>query len=85
MRCNLGTVELEKVDTDDAITELREMLESHRKYTDSPVATKLLKNWSKSLDQFVKVMPVDYKRVLAERAKHDEEVESEVSEEASSH
>jgi hypothetical protein len=28
-----------------------------------------------SLQQFVKVMPTDYKRVLAERKRHDEEVE----------
>ena len=28
------------------------------------------------LSQFVKVMPTDYKRVLAERRRHDEEIES---------
>jgi glutamate synthase domain-containing protein 3 len=28
-----------------------------------------------SLKQFVKVMPTDYKRVLADRKRHDEEVE----------
>jgi hypothetical protein len=28
-----------------------------------------------SIKQFVKVMPTDYKRVLAERKRHDEEVE----------
>jgi glutamate synthase domain-containing protein 3 len=31
-----------------------------------------------SLHQFVKVMPTDYKRVLAERKRHDEEMEATV-------
>jgi glutamate synthase (NADPH/NADH) large chain len=84
IRCNLGTVELEKVDSPDAIGELREMVESHHKFTGSTVADQILKNWSEVLPQFVKVMPVDYKRVLAERAAHDEEVEAEVHTEASS-
>ncbi len=33
-----------------------------------------------SLQQFVKVMPTDYKRVLTERKRHDEEVEQKLSE-----
>lgn len=85
IRCNLGTVELEKVDLPDAITELREMIESHFKFTGSTVAKHILKNWSQILPQFVKVMPVDYKRVLAERAAHDEEVEAIVHTEAASY
>jgi hypothetical protein len=32
-----------------------------------------------SLQHFVKVMPTDYKRVLAERKRHDEEVEQKLS------
>jgi hypothetical protein len=32
-----------------------------------------------SLQQFVKVMPTDYKRVLAERKRHDEEMEQKLS------
>jgi glutamate synthase domain-containing protein 3 len=42
------------------------------------VAARLLADWPGSLPQFVKVMPVDYKRVLAERKQHDEEQESAV-------
>jgi glutamate synthase (NADPH) large chain len=51
------------------------MLELHREYTASPVAARILDDWPMSLQQFVKVMPTDYKRVLAERKRHDEEVE----------
>ena len=66
-RCNLGTVELERVEADEDIAELREMLQLHVQYTGSEVAQRLLDKWPESLANFIKVMPSDYKRVLAER------------------
>jgi glutamate synthase (NADPH/NADH) large chain len=78
-RCNTGTVDLDRVEEDDDIVELREMLELHREYTGSAVAAKILDDWPMSLQHFVKVMPTDYKRVLAERKRHDEEVEQKLS------
>jgi glutamate synthase (NADPH/NADH) large chain len=75
VRCNTGTVDLEAVEEDEDIVELREMIELHREYTNSPVAAKILDDWPTALRQFVKVMPTDYKRVLAERKRHDEEME----------
>jgi glutamate synthase (NADPH/NADH) large chain len=77
-KCNLGTVDLEAVEEDEDIVELREMIELHKEYTGSTVAAKILDEWPMSLKQFVKVMPTDYKRVLAERKRHDEEVEQTV-------
>ena len=68
-------VELEAVEDDEDIAELRELIEQHRDYTGSTVAAKILDDWPKSLPQFVKVMPTDYKRVLTERKQHDEEIE----------
>jgi glutamate synthase (NADPH/NADH) large chain len=65
-RCNPGMVELEPVEQDEDINELKTLIENHMKYTGSGVACELLKNWPYALKQFVKVMPVDYKRVLAE-------------------
>jgi glutamate synthase domain-containing protein 3 len=85
LRCNLGIVELERVDTPDAIEELRQMIELHHKYTGSTVAAHILEDWPKTLEQFVKVMPIDYKRVLAERSAHDEEMEADVHPEGASH
>ncbi len=79
-RCNLGTVELDPVEDDEDISELREMIELHQEYTRSRVAAGVLADWPDVLDQFVKVMPTDYKRVLAERRKHDEEMEAELHE-----
>ncbi len=78
-KCNTGTVDLEAVAEDEDIVELREMLELHREYTGSPVAARILDEWPMSLKQFVKVMPTDYKRVLTERKRHDEEMEQKLS------
>jgi len=74
-KCNTGTVDLEAVEEDEDIVELREMIELHKEYTGSTVAARILDEWPMSIRQFVKVMPTDYKRVLAERKRHDEEVE----------
>ena len=74
-KCNTGTVDLETVEEDEDVVELREMIELHREYTSSTVAAKILDEWPSSLSQFVKVMPTDYKRVLTERKRHDEEME----------
>jgi glutamate synthase domain-containing protein 3 len=42
------------------------------------VAKGILDEWPEVLSQFVKVMPTDYKRVLAERRRHDEEIEADI-------
>jgi glutamate synthase (NADPH/NADH) large chain len=77
-KCNLGLVELEKVEAPDDVQELRDMVEAHHKYTLSKVAAQILEDWPDVLGQFVKVMPVDYKRVLQQRQQHDEEIEAPV-------
>jgi glutamate synthase (NADPH/NADH) large chain len=65
--CNLGMVELEKVENDEDAGELRALIEKHRAYTGSTIATELLERWDEVLPQFAKVMPTDYKRVLEEQ------------------
>jgi glutamate synthase domain-containing protein 3 len=65
--CNLGMVELEKVETDDDTAELRGLIEKHRELTGSAIAAEVLERWDEVLPQFVKVMPTDYKRVLEEQ------------------
>ena len=66
-KCNLGMVGLEKVVAKEDVEELRELIEKHRDLTGSTIAIDLLANWSRSLDEFVKVMPTDFKRVLEQR------------------
>ncbi|TWT74426.1 Ferredoxin-dependent glutamate synthase 1 [Posidoniimonas polymericola] len=72
--CNMGMVELEKVEAGEDIQELKELVTAHHKHTDSARAADLLDRWDETLPQFVKVMPTDYKRVLEEmKAKQEEE------------
>jgi glutamate synthase (NADPH/NADH) large chain len=83
-KCNLGTVDLEAVEDDEDIAELREMIEQHKEFTGSTVAERVLDEWTEILKQFVKIMPTDYKRVLAERKRHDEEIEADIGDDATS-
>ena len=68
LNCNLGLVDLEEVEADEDIAELKELVEKHANYTGSTVAANVLDNWTETLPKFVKVMPRDYKRALAELA-----------------
>jgi len=68
LNCNLELVDLESVEAAEDVAELQEMLERHARFTDSTVASGLLANWAGALPQFVKIMPRDYKRALAEMA-----------------
>jgi glutamate synthase domain-containing protein 2/glutamate synthase domain-containing protein 3 len=64
-RCNLGMVDLEPVvDTEDVET-IKDLLARHIRHTQSPVAARLLVDWDAAQQAFVKVIPKDYKRVLA--------------------
>jgi glutamate synthase (NADPH/NADH) large chain len=62
-RCNTQMVALEQLDVDDKAT-LRGMIEKHVECTRSARATMILINWKVYSNRFVKVMPMDYKRVL---------------------
>ena len=64
IKCNLGMVSLEKVVAEGDIAELLEMVALHHQVTSSSVAERLLNDWSKSIRQFVKVMPIDYRKAL---------------------
>ncbi len=75
-RCNMGMVDFEALAPADA-AELRAMVAEHEQRTDSPVARRVLAEWEELLARgaFVKVMPRDYKRVLAELAEEEEQAE----------
>ena len=62
--CNPEMVELEPLEAEPDKTEVRELIERHLSFTGSTVAQAILDDWRRSVGQFVKVMPVDYKRVL---------------------
>jgi glutamate synthase (NADPH/NADH) large chain/glutamate synthase (ferredoxin) len=75
-RCNMGMVGFDEISPTDAI-ELRETIDEHALRTESPVARNVLDRFEELLaaGAFVKVMPHDYKRVLAELVEAEEQSE----------
>ncbi|GAA1955408.1 glutamate synthase large subunit [Amycolatopsis minnesotensis] len=71
-RVNGEMVDLDPLDGDDADF-LRETVERHFVETESSVARALLADWDSGVDRFSKVMPKDYKRVLAAQAAAERE------------
>ena len=70
-RCNPGLVDLEPLVEPDDVVEAKSLIEKHLAYTGSTVAERVLEDWAAARESFMKVMPRDYKRVLAERAAQD--------------
>jgi glutamate synthase domain-containing protein 3 len=58
------------------VNQLRAMIETHHRYTRSARAKLILDDWESRLPLFVKVMPVDYRKVL-ERMQMEEYREAE--------
>jgi glutamate synthase (NADPH) large chain len=67
-----GSIQLEVVIDPDDITTLRDLIEQHYTNTGSERAKQILTDWDKHLPQFVKVISVEYKNMLAELAKEQE-------------
>ena len=66
-KCNMDMVELETLKPADE-EHIRNLLSSHLHYTKSSVAKKILNEFHKEKNVFVKVMPTEYKRILESRA-----------------
>jgi glutamate synthase domain-containing protein 2/glutamate synthase domain-containing protein 1/glutamate synthase domain-containing protein 3 len=64
-RCSLDMVDLESVWTAEDAGRLRKLVERHYGHTGSPRARMLLENWEAHMPLFVKVMPIEYRNVLA--------------------
>ncbi|OIR04308.1 ferredoxin-dependent glutamate synthase 1 [mine drainage metagenome] len=62
---NLQMVAIEKLSDAKEIAEVRSLVEKHFAYTRSARAEQVLANWDTMMPKFVKVMPKDYKRMLA--------------------
>jgi glutamate synthase (NADPH/NADH) large chain len=70
---NAGNVELEPLDADDERT-VRRLVERHHEYTESGLAARLLADWERTRRRFVKVMPTEYRAVLAKQTQQQERV-----------
>ena len=71
-RCNVELVDLEQLTAGDA-DEVKALISEHAQRTGSLVARNVLASWDRARERFVKVMPRDYKRALAERAAREAE------------
>ena len=70
-RCNLELVDLDGLSEDDE-AELKALISEHGARTGSMVGRNLLASWERGTrERFVKVMPRDYKRALAEQAERE--------------
>jgi len=77
-KCNTGMVQLEKLTGTDLDT-IEKMLLSHHRYTQSSLARHLLANFLIEMRKFVKVMPIEYKRILEKKETAEELELAEVS------
>lgn len=68
---NQEMVLLEELEDYTEIKFLKQKLQSHADYTGSELAKRILTNWQQNSTNFLKVIPVDYKRAL--EARHREE------------
>ena len=62
--CNMEMVELENISTKSDKDKLKNMIKEHVQLTNSDVGRYVIENWEIILDQFVKVMPIEYKLAL---------------------
>jgi glutamate synthase (NADPH/NADH) large chain/glutamate synthase (ferredoxin) len=66
-RCNLGMVELEPVREAEDKALLKDFIQRHLDYTGSRKAKTVLDRWDDFLPKFVKIVPIEYRKVLDAR------------------
>jgi glutamate synthase (NADPH/NADH) large chain len=64
--CNMEMVELSLIEDSHDNKELHGFISNHYKYTGSKLAKQILDNWNDSVDKFIKIVPIEYKKVLEE-------------------
>lgn len=64
--CNMEMVELSLIEEASYRKELHELICQHYLYTGSKLARTMLDDWPRYADQFIQVVPIEYKKVLQE-------------------
>jgi len=64
--CNMDMVEINLVEESTYRKELHELIRQHYLYTGSKLARTMLDDWNHFVDEFIQVVPIEYKRVLQE-------------------
>ncbi|MBN1428244.1 MAG: hypothetical protein JXB07_07655, partial [Anaerolineae bacterium] len=65
--CNTGMVEMKPVFEQEDQDFIKEWLGRHVDYTGSTLARAILDSWHDYLPRFIKVLPLEYKRVLQQK------------------
>ena len=64
--CNMDMVEINLVEDSSYRKELHELIRQHYLYTGSKLARTMLDDWNHDVEDFIQVVPIEYKRVLQE-------------------
>ena len=64
--CNMEMVELSLIEEAGYRKELHELIRQHYLYTGSKLARTMLDDWNHYVDQFIQIVPIEYKKVLQE-------------------
>ena len=64
--CNMDMVEINLVEDSNYRKELHELIRQHYLYTGSKLALTMLDDWNHYVEEFIQVVPIEYKRVLQE-------------------
>ena len=72
--CNTEMVFLEELVEEADVAAVRRLIEDHLRYTGSDTARRVLDEWDSMLPKFIKIMPRDFKRVIAERAEREKDL-----------
>lgn len=64
--CNMDMVEINLVEEASSRKELKELIRKHYLHTGSPLAGRILDDWNRYVEDFIQVVPIEYKRVLEE-------------------
>ena len=64
--CNMEMVELSLIEEASYRKELHELIRQHYLYTGSKLARTMLDDWGRYVEQFIQVVPIEYKKVLQE-------------------
>ena len=64
--CNMDMVEINLVEETQYRKELHELIRQHYLYTGSKLARTMLDDWHRYVEEFIQVVPIEYKRVLHE-------------------
>lgn len=64
--CNMDMVEINLVEESSHRKELHELIRQHYLYTGSKLARTMLDDWARYIEDFIQVVPIEYKRVLQE-------------------